>query len=321
LPINFVNPTVLLGILKNVSLQLPNSHTLIAGIRSENIHLYYELIKVSIIATPHNLKLLLNVPLKTTDQRFTLFKIITLPERISSVNIVQYSVDQSYFGLNDNQRDYFLYTEAQYDECAKNSIVICPANTVIFNSHALTCEASLFFQNTNSAHLCKRKILLHHQTPTLLQHAGLWIYFYPKRHQVTFRCPNENNQAPRTSQLTGLSKCYISSTHFRTQPELYRLLKAKSEVTSFYLPDNLSSITDHETRQLDDVIPADTTRIDDITSRLATQRETLDLDSTFYASVFITERAANAPAYGYRHIYYHCYYRDNNLLPPIFQCA
>jgi hypothetical protein len=43
LPINFVNPTVLLGILKNVSLQLPSSHTLIAGIRSEDIHLYYEL--------------------------------------------------------------------------------------------------------------------------------------------------------------------------------------------------------------------------------------------------------------------------------------
>jgi hypothetical protein len=34
LPINFVNPTVLLGILKNVSLQLPSSHTLIAGIRN-----------------------------------------------------------------------------------------------------------------------------------------------------------------------------------------------------------------------------------------------------------------------------------------------
>jgi hypothetical protein len=98
-----------------------------------------------------------------------------------------------------------------------------------------------FFQNTNSAHLCKRKILLHHQTLTLLRHAGLWIYFYPERHQVTFRCPNTNNQAPRTTQLIGaglkqgLSKCYISSTHLPTQPELYGLLKIKPDVTSFYL--------------------------------------------------------------------------------------
>jgi hypothetical protein len=176
--INFVNPTVLLGILKNVSLQLPSNHTLIAVIRSENIHMYYELIKVSIIATPHNLKLLLNVPLKTPDLRFTIFKIITLPERTSSGKFVQYFVDYAYFGLNDHQRDYFLSTEAQYDDCAKSCIVICPANTVIFNSQTLTYEASLFFQNTNSAHLCKRKILLRHQTPTLLRHAGLWIYFY-----------------------------------------------------------------------------------------------------------------------------------------------
>lgn len=40
LPINFVNPTTLLGIRKNVSLQLPGSHALIAGDGSENINLY-----------------------------------------------------------------------------------------------------------------------------------------------------------------------------------------------------------------------------------------------------------------------------------------
>jgi hypothetical protein len=83
--------------------------------------------------------------LKTTVQRFTLFKIVTLPERISSAKFVQYFVDYAYFGLNDNQRDCFLYTEAQYGDCAKHNIVICPANTVIFNSHTLTCEVSLFF--------------------------------------------------------------------------------------------------------------------------------------------------------------------------------
>jgi hypothetical protein len=86
--------------------------------------------------------------LKAPDQRFKLFKIITLPERISSGKTVQYFVDYAYFGLNDNQRDYFLYTEAQFD-CAKN-------NSYMTGKHlnlqlTLTCEASMFFHNTNSA--------------------------------------------------------------------------------------------------------------------------------------------------------------------------
>ena len=92
LPINFVNPTVLLNILKNVSLHLPGGYELIAGIRSENVHLYYELIKVSIVATPHNIKMILQVPLKSLEQHFTVYKIIVLPEHVSSGKSIQYLI-------------------------------------------------------------------------------------------------------------------------------------------------------------------------------------------------------------------------------------
>jgi hypothetical protein len=44
LPINFINPTVLLGLLKNLSLHLPGGYEFIAGVRNGNVHLYYELI-------------------------------------------------------------------------------------------------------------------------------------------------------------------------------------------------------------------------------------------------------------------------------------
>jgi len=39
LSISLVNPTVLLNILTNASLQLPSGYELIAGVRAENIHL------------------------------------------------------------------------------------------------------------------------------------------------------------------------------------------------------------------------------------------------------------------------------------------
>ena len=167
------------------------------------------------------------------------------------------------------------------------SIVICPANTVIYNAQTLTCESSLFFQHTDNFRLCQRKLLLRHQTPILQRHGALWVYFFPERRQVTLRCPNSNDQMSRTVSLlrTGLihnlSKCYISSTKLRTLPELFRLLQAKLEIPNFYLPSNISAIANHETRQLEDIIPADTAGIDDITSRLTAQKQTFDVDSIF----------------------------------------
>jgi hypothetical protein len=42
----------------------------------DDIHAYYELIKVTLVGNAHGIKLILEVPLKTERQRFTLFKII-----------------------------------------------------------------------------------------------------------------------------------------------------------------------------------------------------------------------------------------------------
>jgi hypothetical protein len=74
------------------------------------------------VATPHSIKLILHVPLKSKEQSFTLYKIIILPERVSFGKFMQYSVDDAYFGLNINQRDYILLTEAQFNYCTKGSI-------------------------------------------------------------------------------------------------------------------------------------------------------------------------------------------------------
>jgi hypothetical protein len=84
LPITLINPTVLQNILRNVSLHIPEGYKLIVGVRTENIYLYYKLVYVSIATIPHCIKLIISVPLKTANYYFTLYKIITLPEHVSS---------------------------------------------------------------------------------------------------------------------------------------------------------------------------------------------------------------------------------------------
>jgi hypothetical protein len=50
LPINLINPTTLQNILMNVSLQLPAGFDLFLGTKTENIHFYYEIVKVTAVA-------------------------------------------------------------------------------------------------------------------------------------------------------------------------------------------------------------------------------------------------------------------------------
>jgi len=72
LSIKLVNPTVLQNILRNVMLRLPEGYELIAGTNIENIHLYYDMTAVSIVANTHCINLLLHIPLKSANRHFTL---------------------------------------------------------------------------------------------------------------------------------------------------------------------------------------------------------------------------------------------------------
>ena len=89
--IKLVNPTVLQSILRNVTLRLPESFDLIAGTNMKNIHSYYDLTAVFIVANTHCNNLLLNILLKSTNPCFTLFKVISLPTRVFSDEFVEYS--------------------------------------------------------------------------------------------------------------------------------------------------------------------------------------------------------------------------------------
>jgi hypothetical protein len=142
---------------------LPEGYELIAGTRTEDMHQYYKLSEVSIVANSHCTKLIIHIPLKSIDFSFTLYKISVWPERISSDKIVQYVTEYPYLAIQVSQHGYIPFTEKNYRKCVASSIIICPLDSAIFNMQGLTCAASLFFQNTNS------------QQSTMIRHKNFWI--------------------------------------------------------------------------------------------------------------------------------------------------
>jgi len=99
LPIKLVKPTTLQNILRNVTLHLPEGYELMVGTRTENAHIYYELAKVSLVANAHSIKLIVSVPLKTTNSYFDLYRIVIFPQPIVSNKHFRYSIDYTYFAI------------------------------------------------------------------------------------------------------------------------------------------------------------------------------------------------------------------------------
>ena len=72
LPVSLVTPVTLHSILTNISLNLPDNYELVAGTKFQDIHLYYELVKVALVGNAHGVQLVISVSLKTAAQLFTL---------------------------------------------------------------------------------------------------------------------------------------------------------------------------------------------------------------------------------------------------------
>jgi hypothetical protein len=60
----------------------------------------------------------MKIPLRTTEQRFSLYELIALPAMIAEGKFVKYSPEYPFFGLSISRRDYVLLSAADYS-CAQ----------------------------------------------------------------------------------------------------------------------------------------------------------------------------------------------------------
>jgi hypothetical protein len=63
-------------------------------------------IQAIMLADVHSFKLVLNVPLKSMNRQYTLYKMVVLPTHISNNTYVQFEIGVDYFGIDLLQRNY-----------------------------------------------------------------------------------------------------------------------------------------------------------------------------------------------------------------------
>lgn len=153
----------------------------------------------AIVGDTHNIRLILNVPLKTANRNFVLYKLIAFPMPVLNNTFVQYKPNYLYFGFNEIQHSHALFTEAEINRCVGGSVAMCPADKAIYTTKVVTCESSLFFQTLDSHKLCQRQIFQHHKEPVWTRHD--WIYNIPEPQQVTFRCLENRTWTSHSREL------------------------------------------------------------------------------------------------------------------------
>ena len=216
----------------------------------------------------------MNIPLKTANGHFILYKTIALPTRISDDKFVKYVFDYPYFGLDKNQHDYILLSEADLLRCKTSSITICSADVAIYHASTPTCQASLYLLRTDSHNLCQRSLLLHHKTPTLQRHETIWLYQFPEPQQAVIHCPGIDDKTPCTEILSGTgiirnaTRCSISISQIRTLADLQGTSRTEMHPSHFYIHDKLSIVAEHEVKLIEEAMPATVEQLNKIKTKL-----------------------------------------------------
>jgi hypothetical protein len=182
------------------------------------------LVKTQVIADFHSLKLVMEIPLKTADRQFNLYKLVVTPSRISGNKFVQYQPDFSYLAVAYNRRDYLLLDQAQVKLCTSGSVTICPSVTPLYAVQTVSCAASLFFQHENGRRVCRRRLLLDYDLPNVQRHGGVWVYHFPDRYRVSIGCPHgvTHDEVLYDARIIhGATSCSIATSKVRTLPELH----------------------------------------------------------------------------------------------------
>jgi hypothetical protein len=237
------------------------------------------------------IKLIVSIPLKTTNSYFDLYRTVILSQPIASNKHVRYSylyIDYTYFAIQHSKHDYLLFTETDYNRCYRGSVTICQSNVPVFSAQTKTCEMSLYFQTSAIYHLCRRQLIYNPQAPIFQKFWTVWAYYFSTPHSVTLQCRNISGQTSYNKLLFGAgllhntADCYISSEEIHVFTELHGRTQVKLEPSRLYLPARMPVVTKAEIQKPEEIMPTELQKLDDIHSRTSGHQRTFDVHSLLH---------------------------------------
>lgn len=224
-----LSPKEYLKILKEIQKVLLPPTKLFASVDLENINKYYSVAIVQSYTTDHCLRVIIQLPLKTDDQIFESYDVISYPVYDHSLQRwTQWEIHNSKLLISQDRLLYTTYRETQFkQECKLGQLTICPLDNVILSvTKRPCCEVELFSKETVKA--CNRKLISGLQSPLLIRTPNRWLYSTAMEHRVTLNCYKTDGRLNVSSrvingvgEMTRVERCDIITDEFKVPARIH----------------------------------------------------------------------------------------------------
>jgi hypothetical protein len=284
-PLNFVSPHTLLELLKNVTSVLPKGYELIAGLQPNNVYLYYEVIEAIMLADVHSFKLVLNVPLKTVNRQYELYKIVVLPTRILNNTFAQFEIGDDYFGIDLLQRTYLTLSEVDILKCRGADIMICPANRAVYSTEVNSCALSLYNQSLQARELCKRTVINRPAPAKLERHGSVVLYYLTEPQPLHLQCQHNRSWEAYNMTLEGggflenAESCYLALQGLELYPALRGETEFSAPVPVLFIPTVPAVASAHELEVLRQISIYNGTSLEQLSTSISSHHIEADINT------------------------------------------
>jgi len=218
---HLISPREMSGIFRRVREMLPSGVELLAGDRLVDMHIYREVAEVHAIAAQDVIRVIVRVPLKSTNNHFALFRVEEIPARGEGVRLpIRTQRETEYFLVDPQREHYVLASEGDIAHCQGTTIRVCPAQRVITKRNLPSCTSAVFFREFELAQqLCERKVITDGGRPLWFwdDNRDIWIFSVPQATRLTRHCrgstPAEEMQLEGEGELSPGSFCQLRTPY------------------------------------------------------------------------------------------------------------
>ena len=243
-----IKPTDLRNILIEIESKIPNNFGIPVDPKLDIWH-YYKTISCSAHFKDNQVRIVFEIPLIRTVDKFEVYKVINLPIAIPKDSIQdfsftsKYGIDTEYFMISKNRVKYSLLNLLEFRQCANRHIPYCRVQSPFYRtSMSTSCIIALFTNNTDvRVNHCNNVV-----TDDILPRAeyidrGMWVILtrdimtftvncnniHP--YSVTINCPfgilKLNNTCKAFNEFFDIPEYYEKESFYTFQDPLESLLK------------------------------------------------------------------------------------------------
>lgn len=209
-------------VLNAIEKMLPTRLSMYLPVHPDSLYAYYETSVVTAVASKGSVKLLLDIPLSSSDRLFELYKVITVPIYNSVLRQwMEWDDIQPYFATSKDRQYHVTFTESEMNACRPGPIIICSGFKPI-NHHTLFSCVSKIFAGRPPGEECPRSLRRTRESLVWVRTGNDWIFSVPQAELINVRCPTTGGnynitrrQVTQAGVLKEVAHCDIFGDKFK----------------------------------------------------------------------------------------------------------